>query len=388
MEGNTEMMTILVTVLFIFTLSVFLLCVFLLLKMRKDVETPKIPSLNISHLYEEPMKNQMDRDVLYKRLQESISLKYPEMKMMFEELECRDAMVLHFKGISIKPENVVYVLRNEEARDIFLSTVEEFIEEAKTPKYGMIIALPFKKDNHEILSTIQSNNLSLKYIYTDESCLTSFPHINGMNAMLSIGRKPHASFKVEHDNFNYDWLGELHSQMFEPVYSENAYESIKTIRKLLPLDIRIMTYFYPLFSKTIMNEVIYLYPELANLFYPVLDKREDQLMIFTPNEESLTSSIESLQRSVKDKKVSIQLLTTNTKTYALDTNDEDYSLIKNTIMNTLNVDRVIPVYTENDIQYDIDVPVLSFAPIYQNTLISSLKAKRFYTQLLQLKETR
>ena len=378
------MITILVTLLFIFTLSVFLLCIFFLIKFKDEVHTVNIPSLNISHPYQE--SNQMNQDVLYQRLKESISLKCPEVKMVFEELQCEDALILHFKGISRNTENVLYVLRNYEARDIFLSALEEFVEESKTPKYGMVIAFPFTNNNQNILDTIKSSNLSIQYIFTDESSLTSFPHLDGMNAMLGIGRKPYVRFEVKNDNFNYDWLGELKSQMFEPVYTETALETIKNIRKQLPTDIRMMSYFYPLFSKTIMNEVICLYPELASLFYPVLDKRGNQLVVYAPNEESLNESIEVLNKSVENKKVSIQQIGCNINEHIFDVESEDYSILVHMIQNILKVDRILPVYTENDNDYSLDVPVVSFSPIYQNTLISSLQAKRFYIQLFEMRQ--
>ena len=381
-------MTGLITILFILSLCVFLFCIYFLVKYQDQIKLPKIPPYISSNNYVDQMQLQMDYESIYQRTKESISLKYKEVNMLFDEYPCKNASILHFKGNSRKKDNVVYVLRNESVKDIFLSTVEDFIEEARTPKYGIIIVLPFTSDNQEFLSVIQEKKLPLKYIYTDESSIVSFPHIKGMHAMVSIGRKPYACFDIANDTEDYDWLSELNSQIFEPVYTKETYQTIASIRHLLPMDIQIASYLYPLFSKMVMKEILYLYPELSYLFYPAIEKKGNQIIIYASNRESLTNSISILEKNAKDHKIILKQTKIIQNTTSIDIKNTDYQIIHKCIQNTLNVDHIIPVYSCCDSDYLSHVPVLSFHPIYQNTMISFLKTKQFYIKLLELRANR
>lgn len=378
-------MTGLVTILFIISLCVFLFCIYFLVKYQDQTKLPQIPPYISSNNYVDQMQLQMDYESIYQRIKESISLKYKEVNMLFAEYPCKNAYILHFKGNSRKKENVVYVLRNESVRDVFLSTVEDFIEEARTPKYGIIIVLPFTSDNQEFLSVIQQKQIPLKYIYTDESSIASFPHIKGMHAMVSIGRKPYACFDIENDTSDYDWLAELNSQIFEPVYTKETYQTIAAIRHLLPLDIQLASFMYPVFSKMVMNEILYLYPELSYLFYPALEKKGNQMILYAPNKESLTNSISILEKSAKAHKITLKQTKNIQNTSSINTKNTDYQRIHKSIQNTLNVDQIIPIYLCSDSDYLNEVPVLSFHPLYQNTMISFLKTKQFYIKLLELR---
>lgn len=381
-------MTGLITVLFILSLCVFLFCIYFLVKYQDQIKLPQIPPYISFNNYVDQMQLQMDYKSIYQRTKESISLKYKEINMLFDEYPCKNAYILHFKGNSRKKENIVYVLRNESIRDLFLSAVEDFIEEARTPKYGIIIVLPFTSDNQEFLSVIQEKKLSLKYIYTDESNIVSFPHMNGMIAMVSIGRKPYACFDIENDTEEYDWLAELNSQIFEPVYTKETCQTVVSIRHLLPFDIQIASYFYPLFSKMVMKEILYLYPELSYLFYPAIEKKENQIIIYAPNSESLTNSISILEKNAKDHKIMLKQTKIVQNTTSIDIKNTDYQRIHKCIQNTLNVDQIIPVYSCCDSDYLSNVPILSFHPLYQNTMISFLKTKQFYIKLLELRNSK
>lgn len=381
-------MTGLITVLFILSLCVFLFCIYFLVKYQDQIKLPQIPPYISFNNYVDQMQLQMDYKSIYQRTKESISLKYKEINMLFDEYPCKNAYILHFKGNSRKKENIVYVLRNESIRDLFLSAVEDFIEEARTPKYGIIIVLPFTSDNQEFLSVIQEKKLSLKYIYTDESNIVSFPHMNGMIAMVSIGRKPYACFDIENDTEEYDWLAELNSQIFEPVYTKETCQTVASIRHLLPFDIQIASYFYPLFSKMVMKEILYLYPELSYLFYPAIEKKENQIIIYAPNSESLTNSISILEKNAKDHKIMLKQTKIVQNTTSIDIKNTDYQRIHKCIKNTLNVDHIIPVYSCCDSDYLSNVPILSFHPLYQNTMISFLKTKQFYIKLLELRNSK
>lgn len=381
-------MTGLVTILFILSLCVFLFCIYFLVKYHDQIKLPQIPPYISSNNYVDQMQLQMDYESIYQRTKESISLKYKEVNMLFAEYSCKNAYILHFKGNSRKKENVVYVLRNESIRDIFLSTVEDFLEESRTPKYGIIIVLPFTSDNQEFLSVIQEKNLPLKYIYTDESCIASFPHMKGMHAIISIGRKPFACFDIENDTDEYDWLAELNSQIFEPIYTKETYQTVQSMRHLLPLDIQIASYFYPVFSKMVMKEILYLYPELSYLFYPAIEKKGNQIIIYAPNNESLTNSISILEKNAKEHKIILKQTKINRNTSAIDIKNTDYQCIHSIINHTLNVDQMIPIYSCSDMVYLSDIPVISFHPLYQNTMLSFLKTKQFYIKLLELRNVK
>lgn len=381
-------MTELITILFIFSLCVFLFCIYFLVKFHDQNQLPEIPPFHSSNNYRDQMQLQMDYESIYQRTKESITLKYPEIKMLFDEYPCKNAYILHFKGNSRKQEQVVYVLRNESVRNIFLSTVEDFIEEARTPKYGIVIVLPFTSDNQEFLSVLKNKQLPLKYIYTDESSIHSFPHIKGMQAFVAIGRKPYACFTIENDTEEYDWLADLNSKLFEPIYSKETYQTIQSIRSLLPFDIQLASYFYPFFSKMVMKEILYLYPELSYLFYPALDKRGNQVILYAPDCESLENSINILKKHADEHQIVLKEINKNTNTHFISTKNVDYQRLQKNIQKTLDVDHIIPIYLSSDSDYSINVPVISFHPLYQNTMLSFLKIKQFYIKLLELRNTK
>ncbi len=378
-------MTGLITILFVLSLTVFLFCIYFLVKYHDQVKMPSIPPFISSNNYVDQMKQQMDYESIYQRIKESITLKYPEINMLFDEYSCKNAYILHFKGNSRNSKHVVYVLRNEAYRDAFLATIEDFIEEARTPKYGIIIVLPFTSDNREFLSVIQQKQIELQYIYTDESSMYSFPHVNGMNALVTIGRKPYVCFDIENDTNEYDWLADLNSQLFEPVYTKETYPTIQSIRHLLPIDIKFASYFYPIFKTTVMKEILYLYPEFSYLFYPAIEKKGNQVVLYAPNQDSLHQSISVLKKHAQDHNIILKQVKINQNTNAMNVKKRDYQCITKIIRNNYDVENIIPIYLASDSDYKMNVPILSFHPFYQNTMVSFLKTKQFYIKLLELR---
>ena len=131
------MMTLCVTVLFIITFSVFLLSIFVLVRFHEK------PSDETIMIASQPLEmKQMNYQTIYSRFCDRLKLNYPELPLLFDDISIDESIVLHFKGLSRYKEAVIYVFLHEEAKDCFLSTLQQFCEDAATPKYGIVAAFP------------------------------------------------------------------------------------------------------------------------------------------------------------------------------------------------------------------------------------------------------
>ena len=353
-------------VLFVFVFSIFLLSIFLIWNFSKQKMHPQsFTSVNQRGEF-------MDYPYSKQRIMEMIRLKYPQILILFEDISCKTCLLLHFKGLSKEKESVVYVLRKEDAELVFFAAVEQLLEDAKTPKYGMVIAIPYTNTtNQEMISTLQKRNISLRYIYTDEAEMLQFTSIPSPIAILARGRKPYVMFEVSHDNEDYDWLGDLNNSiLFEPEFSQEVYPCVHAIKDLLSKDMQIALHTFPMFKKGVMEEVLDKVPESTTWFLPVIDKQDTKLFVYAQNVQQLEKACELIKSSAKKAKVILKEIKKDTATYHMDADDEDLLLIENIIQDTLHVGHVIPVLLENSFAYPVDIPILSFAPLMQNQVLN------------------
>lgn len=376
------MMTLCVTVLFIITFSVFLLSIFVLVRFHEQ------PSDETIMIASQPLEmNQMNYQTIYSRFCDRLKLNYPELPLLFDDISIDESIVLHFKGLSRYKEAVVYVFLHEEAKDCFLSTLQQFCEDAATPKYGIVAAFPYNNTSlDQIMKRLEEKHIPVAFVVKDESSLCSFPHMEGNSALLFTGRKPYACFSFENDNHDYDWIQDLSKQkLFHSVYTKNAYHTVLSMQDVLSKDTCLLAKMYPLFSNVVKEEIMELYPEVKQLFLAVIDKQGNRFVLYTPDVPSLEKGIASLQEYAKNKKIQLKLLYQDTDTYQLDTESKDYQSIVSCMKETLNVERVLPVLLENEENYHCSVPVIGVSPLFQNTVLSSLEASRFYYRFLLLK---
>ena len=135
----------------------------------------------------------------------------------------------------------------------------------------------------------------------------------------------------------------------------------------------------------VKEEIMELYPEVKQLFLAVIDKQGNRFVLYTPDASSLEKGIASLQEYAKNKKIQLKLLYQDTDTYQLDTESKDYQSIVSCMKETLNVERVLPMLLENEENYHCSTPVVGISPLFQNTVLSTLEASRFYYRFLLLK---
>lgn len=384
------MIVLLIRILFVISLTFFSISVFLVFCLKKRKKAHCFVYTTDYQKGYDTINENTDFEQFYQRTKQSIALKYPQIPIMFEDISKDACLMLQFKGLCQKKESVIYILRNKESINVFLSSVEQLIEDAKTPKYGIVIVLPYTSTcNKEILENIQKRKIPVSFLYTDESQMMQFPSISSTAALLARGRKPYVIFEVKNDNENYDWLGELNCvKLFQPAFSENVACSVKAIKDLLSKDVQIAFLLYPFFKKLVMEEVMDVFPQSCNWFLPVIDKQETKLVIYAQDEEQLEQACETIKQSAKKANITLKQMEKDIHTYEMDIDSTDFKTIQKIIKSTLPVDHVIPVLLENSNGYPADVPVLSFAPIVQNTLPSFAKGKDFYLQLFQLRERR
>ena len=223
-------MTLCVTVLFIITFSVFLLSIFVLVRFHEQ------PSDETIMIASQPLEmNQMNYQTIYSRFCDRLKLNYPELPLLFDDISIDESIVLHFKGLSRYKEAVVYVFLHEEAKDCFLSTLQQFCEDAATPKYGIVAAFPYNNTSlDQIMKRLEEKHIPVAFVVKDESSLCSFPHMEGNSALLFTGRKPYACFSFENDNHDYDWIQDLSKQkLFHSVYTKDAYHTVLSMQDVL-----------------------------------------------------------------------------------------------------------------------------------------------------------
>ncbi len=368
-------------IVFLLSLSIFITTVFLILHFPRKKFHPQIFANTYFH-----KDIPMDFMQYKQRLLETIQLKYPQIPILFEDISCETCFMLCFKGLTREKKSVVYILHKDEAKLAFFSAIEQFIEEAKTPKYGLVIAIPYTYSaNSQIFSTLQEKHIRLQFVYTDEAEMMQFSSIPETSAILARGRKSYAVFEVSHDNIEYDWLGDLNQTItFDPVFSQDAFPCVYACKEFLSRDMQCALRIFPLFKKAIMEEVLEKIPESTRWFLPVIDKQDRKLIIYASNAQQLENACQCLQHSAEQANVTIKQVYKNNKTYAMDPQDEDLNVIAESIRNTLHIEYVIPTLLESSVEYPSDVPIISFAPLMQNTLLNTNAAIQFYMQLFAL----
>ena len=152
------MMTLCVTVLFIITFSVFLLSIFVLVRFHEQ------PSDETIMIASQPLEmKQMNYQTIYSRFCDRLKLNYPELPLLFDDISIDESIVLHFKGLSRYKEAVVYVFLHEEAKDCFLSTLQQFCEDAATPKYGIVAAFPYNNTSlDQIMKRLEEKHIPVE----------------------------------------------------------------------------------------------------------------------------------------------------------------------------------------------------------------------------------
>lgn len=381
MEGRNTMKHMVFGIVFLFSLSIFIATVFLILHFPKRKIYPQIFANTFSH-----KDIAMDFMQYRQRMLETIQLKYPQIPILFEDISCETCFMLRFKGLTKEKKSVVYILHKDDAKLAFFAAVEQFIEEAKTPKYGLVIAIPYTYSaNKKIVSTLQEKRIALQFVYTDEAEMMQLTSIPETSAILARGRKPYAVFEVSHDNTEYDWLGDINQTIsFDPVFSQDAYPCVSSCKDLLSRDMQFALHVFPLFKKAIMEETLEKIPESTRWFLPVIDKQDTKLIIYASNVQQLESACQCLQKSAVQANVTLKQVYKNTKTYAMDMQDEDLMRIAESIRSTLHIEHVIPTLLESNVEYPSEVPIISFAPLMQNTLLNTNAAIQFYMQLFAL----
>lgn len=381
---------IVISIVFLLVLNLFILgfCVYILATRQKE------KPIGSYHAIQKPFQSKMHNahtnyDLLYENEKKEIQLKYPEIRTLFQDIPVHEGMVLHFQGLSQKKESIVYLFYNIEAKQIFLKTVQQFIQEAKTPKYNIVIAIPYTSTcQSEILSILKAKGIQIHALYTDLSCIGEIPNIEGKSALVGIGRKPFAIFDIKSKDQEYDWFSSLNSyDLFAASMSTYNRLAMKEISKSFPFVQKMQLYLIPLFSKQLMEYCMHTCSETMSWFLPVFSKREDKLIVYAPNAASLKVAIETVKKHAKKSHIDITLSRSDTKSYVFDLENEEYAQIHAIIQNTMHVQQCIDVLIEDDTLYTTAYPIISFAPLFQNHVISEYSAMRFYTQLLQCKKT-
>lgn len=383
------MVTLLAWILLIINLTIFVISLIVLFmhpKSRSKLPAGNTHVINLPYIpsaWEESIDTKNEKS----RIIQHIKLRYPEFMILFEDISTEHACIFRFKGLSRKEESILYVLRNEDAKESFFAAVEGFIENAKTPMYGIVFALPFTHTcNDEMLQQLNAFHISLHMIMHDESNMNNLFFSEGKEAYVGIGRKPYAIFEVDHDNEEFDWLGELNSyQLFQPVYTKQADLAVHSIQKILTSSMRLYLRFSFLFSKKLMKELMVQYPETVSWFLPLIDKQEKHLILYAPSGESLEEAVSILIASAKKSNVTLKLIEKDRKDHIFFSDDQEYQTLMDIIDAACFPDAVIPVLIENYHPYHCQCPVVSFAPLFQNKKTSSSLAIRYYQQLLTFK---
>lgn len=377
------MIVTIVSILLGLSVFIFCFCVYILLQKRQE----KVDPFTSFHAMNKPTQSlssgYSDYDLLYQKQKQEIEIKYPNILPMFLDYPCVEAMVLQFQGLSIEKEAIVYMLSNEEVKNLFLETIQAFIQQAKTPKYNIILAFPYTKDApNNIISILQAKNISIKAIYTDASCMRDIPSLQGTQAFVGIGRKPYVCFEVKHDNAEHDWFASLDSyQLFTPTLTKQNKDALHCILKQFPLLQRMQYYAFP---KQFMETCMRTFPFTTSWFLPVFEKKDNQLIVYCQDSVSLKQAIHVLLAYAKKQHIELSIVKTDVKTYDI-RDDVLLKQLDTCICDIFHIYEPIHIYIEEDITYTTQLPIISFAPIFQNHVLSQYQAMQFYTKLLELR---
>lgn len=374
------MITFFVWVLLLMNILIFILC-WMLLKIRPTVEAPKGNHHSFSYPYNLKNTVNIDHSSLLKREESEIQIRYPEIPILFERIENNKAYILRFQGISKEDAYVLYVFQKENAKNAFLNAVETIIEDSKTPYYNIMIAILYDNNNNEeIFDSIKQYNI--KYIFTDESEIRNLPETDGLSAFIGVGRKPFAILNIQHETDDHEWLSSLNSyHLFDSVYTDIAKEACTEINDTMSFSTNLDMSFDIFFKKDIMYEYMMKFPETISWFLPVIDKADKDMVVYSPNEESLTKAINQIIASASKHHIDIHVEKKVTHTNLLE-EDGFYEVLKENIHQKMHTKYEIPILIENYAEWNMDVPVVSFAPLEEGQVTNIFYAINFYTNLL------
>lgn len=374
---------------FVYTLLLLNICIFIMCIMLLRIRPKVLPPKGSHHAIQHPYTNDsetIDYNTLKQKEREQIKILYPELPIVFEEVECDKSFILRFKGLSKKDKYVLYVFENDNAKSAFFTSLERMVENGDTPLYNILVSVVYDNNsNEDVLQAISS--YKLKYIYTDDSGLNNLPETEGSTAFIGIGKKPYAILNITNEQDDHEWLSTLNTyRLFNPVFTSISKEATQQLKDTMPFYTKFSLLLTPLFNNSIMYQYMMKYPETISWFLPVLDKEDKKIVVYTVDEESLKETIEKIKESALKQHIVIEVEKEYTQMNQLSEESETFETLKDIIHSTLHTQYELPILIENYSTWSLNVPVISFSPLQEGQITNLHYAISYYTKLLEFKK--
>ena len=330
-----------------------------------------------------------ERSLKVKRFLQEMEIRWKDLKLILEKTELNDALIFHWKGLHGK-KKVLFSILEEEAGEALFEAVSALNDASMIPDLDFYIALPLKDDpdavSFDILEWMRSRNCIPDLVIRCGEGLRDMPGLSGVEAMIGIGQKPSVLYKVTGDNTDFDWMASITPEsLTEPSWNEQAERVITVIRKQLPWQIRFELLFPFLYRRKIMRDLMTLYPDTKELFYPETDKRGDHLCLSADDETILKNAEKKLEQSASEHSVHLEKIRENRIHLTCDLQGENYEMVHQAIVSAMETDAILPVLQEKQDQEEDYTPVetITFSPLLSGHRLSVQGAVSFYENLLR-----